>query len=96
MKEKIYLAFLMIVLIFPLGCATTSDVKESLEVPEVRVITGIETQNYEVTVTVNKPFSYILRSTDPHKVVVELPDVSIGAFNNKIVSNKAGITEIVP
>ncbi len=83
-------------LIILLGCATTSDVKESLKVPEVPVITGIETQNYEVTVTVNKPFSYILRSTDPHNVVVELPDVSIGAFNNKIVSNKAGITEIVP
>lgn len=96
MKEKIYLAFLIVVLIFPLGCATTSDVKESLKVPEVPVIKGIDIQNDEVTVTVNKPFSYILRSTDPHKVVVELPDVSIGAFNNKIVSNKAGIIEIVP
>ena len=96
MKEKIYLAFLIVVLIFPLGCATTSDVKESLKVPEVPVIKGIDIQNDEVTVTVNKPFNYILRSTDPHNVVVELPDVSIGAFNNKIVSNKAGIIEIVP
>jgi polysaccharide export outer membrane protein len=96
MKEKIYLALLMVVLIFPLGCATTSNVKESLEVPEVPAIKGIDIQNYAVTVTVNKPFNYIIRSSDPHKVVVELPDVSIGAFNNKIVSNKAGITEIVP
>jgi polysaccharide export outer membrane protein len=96
MKEKIYLAILMVVLIFPLGCATTSNLEESLKIPEVPVINGIDIQNYVVTVTVNKPFNYTIRSTDPNKVVVELPDVSIGAFNKEIISDKAGITEIVP
>ncbi len=96
MKKRTYLTFLIAILIFPLGCATTIDTGKSLEVQEVHLITGIDIQDYEVKVTVNKPFSYIFRSVDPHKVVVELPDVSIGAFNNKIMSNKAGITEIVP
>ena len=96
MKEKIYLTFLMVVLIFPLGCATTSHVKESLAVPLVPVINDIDIQNYAVAVTADKPFNYILKSTDSHEVVVELPGVSIGAFNNKIISDKAGITEIVP
>lgn len=96
MKKRTCLTFLIAILIFPLGCATTSDTRKSLEVQEVPLITGIDIQDYEVKITVNKPFSYIFRSIDPHKVVVELPDVSIGAFSGKVVSNKAGITEIVP
>ncbi|MEW6417400.1 MAG: polysaccharide biosynthesis/export family protein [Nitrospirota bacterium] len=78
------------------GCATTADVKESLEVQEVPVITGIDIQNYEAKVTANKPFNYTFKSIDPQRVVVELPDMSIGAFNSKIISNKAGIIEILP
>lgn len=81
------------------GCATTktTDVKESLEPKEATVITGIDVQNHIVTLTGNKPFIYtIYRPGDPYKVVIDLPDVSIGAFNKKIVSDKAGITEIVP
>lgn len=62
------------------GCATTktSDVKESLEPKEVSMITGIDVQNYTVTITVNKPFIYtIYRPGDPYKIVVDLPDVSV-------------------
>jgi polysaccharide export outer membrane protein len=78
------------------GCVAVTDTGKSLEVQEVPLITGIDIQDYELKVTVNKPFSSVFRSIEPHKVVVELPDVSIGAFNNRIVSNKAGITEIIP
>ena len=96
MKEKIYLAFLMVVLIFPLGCATTSDVKESLVTQEIPVITGIDILNYEVKVRVNKPFHFLFRQIDPQRVVIELPDVNPGDFQDRIVSNKAGIIDIVP
>jgi len=96
MKKIIYCAFLIVVLMLPLSCATSSDVKVSPVVEEVPKITGIDIQNYMVTVTVNKPFNYILKSPEPHRVVIELPDVSDGAFNYKIISDKAGITEIVP
>lgn len=96
MKEKIYLAFLMVVLIFPLGCATTSDVKESLVTQEIPVITGIDILNYEVKVRVNKPFHFLFRQIDPRRVVIELPDVNLGGFQDRIVSNKAGIIDIVP
>ena len=94
MKKRIY--FLMALLIFALSCATTGDVKESSQSRETSTITGIDIQDYTVTVTVNKPFIYITSSIDPHRMVVELPDVSIGAFKNKIVSDKAGIAELVP
>ncbi|MDP2754491.1 MAG: type IV pilus secretin PilQ, partial [Nitrospirota bacterium] len=50
-----------------------------------------------VSITVNKPFIYtIYRPGDPYKIVIDLPDVTNGALNSKIVSNKAGITELVP
>jgi type IV pilus assembly protein PilQ len=79
------------------GCATTSDIKESLEPQEATLITGIDIQDYTVTITANKPFIYtIYRPRDPFKMTIVLPDVSIGTFNNRIVSDKAGITEIIP
>jgi type IV pilus assembly protein PilQ len=79
------------------GCATTSSIKESAQPGETAVVTGIDIKDYSVTIKVNKPFSYTMyRPDDPYKVVVELLDVNTGAFNMKIVSDKAGITEIVP
>lgn len=79
------------------GCATTSNIKESARPDEKPVVTGIGIEDYSVTIKVNRPFSYTMyRPDDPYKVVVELLDVNTGAFNMKIVSDKAGITEIVP
>jgi type IV pilus assembly protein PilQ len=80
-----------------LGCATTGNVKDSAIPEESRIITAIELQDYSVTVKVNSPFSYTLyKSDDPYKIIVELLDVNTGGFNRKIVSDKLGITEIVP
>jgi type IV pilus assembly protein PilQ len=81
------------------GCATTQtgDIKESLEPREATLITGLDIQDHAVTITANKPFIYTIhRPIDPFKMTIELPDVSIGPFNNRIVSDKAGITELVP
>jgi type IV pilus assembly protein PilQ len=78
------------------GCATTG-VEQPSQLENPNVITGIDLQDYAVTVTADRPFTYIIyRSSDPYRMVVEFPDVNIGAFNSKIASNKAGITEIVP
>lgn len=80
------------------GCATAkvSD-KGSLKPQEVTAITGIDIQDGEVTITADRPFIYtIYKPGDPYKIVVDLPDVTTGAFDKKIVSNKAGIVEIVP
>jgi type IV pilus assembly protein PilQ len=97
--RSFFLCFMMLCsLLFALyGCATTGNVKESIQPEEAPAITGIDLQDYSVTIKVSKPFSYTMyRPEDPYKVVVELLDVNTGAFNMKIVSNKAGITEIVP
>lgn len=95
----LYSLLLCSLLIALWGCATTQpgDIKESLEPREATLITGIDIQDYTVTITANKPFIYtIYRPKDPFKMTIELPDVNVGAFNNRIVSDKAGITEIVP
>jgi len=80
------------------GCATAkAGSTESLKPQEIAVVTGIDIQDNVVTITVNKPFIYtIYKPGDPYKMVVDLPDVAIGAFNKKIVSKGTGITEIVP
>src|SRR4030042_1682172 len=79
------------------GCATTSGIKESAQPEETTVITGIDLQDNSVTIKVSRPFSYTMyRPDDPYKLVVELLDVNTGAFNMKIISDKTGITEIVP
>ena len=94
-------ALCFMLFVFP-GCtpAVTSPVKEPLEAKEIKetpVITRIDIQDYTVSISVNKPFIYtIYRPGDPYKIVIDLPDVDIGAFNNRIISDKAGITEVVP
>ena len=98
-KNILYYLLLYSVLIAFWGCATatTSGVKESLEPQTATVITGIDIQDYTVTIKADKPFIYtIYRPGDPYKIVIDLPDVTLGTLNSKIVSNKAGITEIVP
>jgi type IV pilus assembly protein PilQ len=80
------------------GCATTKTIsKEPLEPQEAATITGIDIQDNAVTITVSKPFIYtIYRPGDPYRIVVDLPDVKVGAFNKKIMSQKAGVAEILP
>ena len=80
------------------GCATAKGKStETVKPKEVNVINSIDVQDNKVTITASKPFVFtIYKPGDPYKVIVELPDVAIGAFTKKIVSNKAGVTEIVP
>jgi hypothetical protein len=98
-KNIIFYLLIYSMLIAFWGCATTTKggMEESLKPPEATSITGIDIQDYAVTIKANRPFIYtIYRPNDPYKIVVDLPDVDIGSFNNRIVSDKAGITEIIP
>jgi type IV pilus assembly protein PilQ len=80
------------------GCATTkNNGSETMKAQAPAAITGITMQDNMVTITADKPFIYtIYKPGDPYKIVVDMPDVSLGAFRTKIVSQKAGITEIIP
>ena len=76
------------------GCATaTLNSKE----PPKPVITKIDIQDNSVMITADQPFVYtIYKPGDPYKIIVDIPDTSIGAFNKKIVSYKRGVTEVIP
>jgi len=102
-KSKYLKMYCMFVLLFCFllaasGCATTkTSGNQALRPQEPAVITGIDIQDNAVTITANKPFIYtIYRPGDPYKIVIDLPDVTIGAFNKKIVSQKSGVAEIRP
>ncbi len=93
----LYTVILCFMVFVVLGCATTGNIKETTTHEEDRVITALELQDYSVTVKVSSPFSYTMyKSDDPYKIIVELLEVNTGNFNRRIVSDKAGITEIIP
>ncbi len=95
--KSLFSVVFLVIFISTLGCATTSGVKATSQVKEAPVLTNIDIRDYSVTLTASKPFVYtIYRSDDPYKMVVDLPDTSIGAFNSRILSDKSGITEIIP
>lgn len=61
------------------------------------VIEEINVMDNAVEIKVDRPFIYtIYKPSDPYRVVVEIPDATIGAFRDVIKSNKTGITEISP
>jgi type IV pilus assembly protein PilQ len=87
----------IIISFLALGCATTGTVSQSSPSKGAPVLTKIDVQDYALTITAGKPFTYaIYRAGDPYKMVVDIPDMSIGAFNTRIISDKAGITEVLP
>ncbi len=81
-------------LIFISACATA---KVNVEEPPKPVISKIEIADNAVIIAADQPFKYTMyKPGDPYKVIVDIPDALIGAFDKKIVSRKRGITEIVP
>lgn len=90
--------FLSVVLsTFLIGCATTSGFKESSTETDLAVITDIQIQDNVLAIKSNKAFTYTMYSAnDPYRTTIEIPDIKAGNFRTKIVSDKSGITEIIP
>lgn len=80
-----------------IGCATTSGMKEASSGEEIAVITDITIEDANVAIKSNKAFIYtVYTGSDPYKVTIEIPGMTLGKFSDKIVSDKSGITEIIP
>ncbi len=96
-ERLIFYVFTLALLVF-FGCASTQNTgKETLKPADLTLVTGIEFQDNMVKITASKPFIYtIYKPGDPYRMVIELPDVSLGAYTKKIVYGKAGITELIP
>ncbi len=92
--SRLFLPIILVTLVA--GCATSSGVRKSTAGNEA-VITGIKLEDNSLAISSNKHFTYTIYSTDdPYKITVDIPDMSLGSFTGKIVSEKAGFTEITP
>lgn len=79
------------------GCATTHATKEASSGEDIPVITDIQIGDGTVVITSNTRFTYtIFNPGDPYKTSIEIPGMSLGRFTSKIVSDRAGVTEIIP
>lgn len=96
--RRLLLFVLVPALLVFFGCASTQNAgNETLKPAQSTLVTGIEFQDNMVKITASNPFIYtIYKPGDPYRMVIELPDVSLGAYTKKIVYGKAGITEIIP
>jgi type IV pilus assembly protein PilQ len=97
-SKKIFLVlFIVIISMFLITYAITSELRAG-----IAEITGINVKkvndNTEIQIDSDAPLlSYtIYRPDDPYKVAVELQDVELGRFQEKMVIDKAGVTEIIP
>jgi len=87
--------FSFALLMFVSGCATAGKGQMAAQGYQNPVLASIKVTDNKLDIVVDKPFTYtIYKSSDPYKVIVELPDVRLGAVPNKIKSDKVGITEI--
>lgn len=100
MKRRLILTLLAIIAALISGCATTGQISEQIKQPETAsatVITGLKIMDNAVEVKTDGPFIYtIYKSADPYRVTLEIPEVSVGPYNEKIISKNTGISEVAP
>lgn len=98
MKRNLILTLLSIIAAAIIsGCATTNQVMEQPTAAPATVITGLKITDNAVEVKADGPFIYtIYKPADPYRVALEIPEVSIGQYNEKIISKSAGISEVAP
>jgi type IV pilus secretin PilQ/predicted competence protein len=78
---------------FAAGCAATG-IKKATQ-GEPAVLSSIDVLADRLNIVVDRPFTYtVYKSSDPYKVIVELPDVRLGSVPQRIRADRAGITEI--
>lgn len=93
--SKLSIVIIMSLLLF--GCATTSGTKELSSAEVIPVITDIAVEDGNVVIKSNKDFVYtIYNANDPYKTTIEIPDMSIGKFTSRIVSDNSVVAEIIP
>jgi type IV pilus assembly protein PilQ len=96
-RNLIYCLILYLVVIGLWGCATTARTQQAPAPQDITAITAVEIKDNMVIIRANNPFIYtIYRPGDPYKLIVDIPDTSIGGLSSRIISKSAGITEIIP
>lgn len=99
MKLNVQQKFVFLTALLLFFCCATATHLYAAHDPagEIAVISDIQLDDNSVKIKSNKGFIYTLYSAnDPYRVTLDIPDMKAGNFSNKIVSDKPGITEIIP
>ncbi len=101
MKKIINPALLLLsifMLVLSAGCASRSNVKADAPASEEPlVLTDIRLLDNGIVIVSNKQFVYTMyKGNDPYRMTIDIPDMGAGIFRDRIVSDKSGITEVVP
>jgi len=97
--KKMFLLSVTVLLVFLNVLELDAQSQEQKEIKSE--ITGIDVRDVdgttEIEITSNSTFTYtIYRPSDPYRVVVELEDMDLGRFTQKMIIDRAGVMEIIP
>lgn len=86
-----------IILVGILTFASVCAISSGGEIAGHAIITEIEIIDNKLNIVTDKPFIYtMLKSSDPHKIIIELPDARLGFSPKKITSDKGKIIAVIP
>jgi type IV pilus assembly protein PilQ len=92
---KLFICMAMLMLI--MGCASTQGDRQASDATVSPSLTSIQVEDNTLVIKSNQHFTYaIYKSSDPYRATIEIPDMTTGQFTDKISSERAGITEIIP
>jgi len=99
MKPKYFLRYVIFCLLL-IGCSgyvMAQDSKQLAEGVGNQAITAISMQDNKLVIESNGAFTYTLyKSSDPYRATIEIPEITTGAYNDKMIIDKGGILEIIP
>lgn len=103
-NSAVFILSMLFIMFIAGGCATTGNggaggpggaVSGGPSV--TAVLTGLAITEDAVEIKASGPFTYtVYKASDPYRVTVELPDVNIGSFKDKVTSAKGSISEVMP
>jgi type IV pilus assembly protein PilQ len=91
--------FLIFIFLFFCSSLTYNVYSESMQ-PKSSEITAVEVRDNngitEIKISSDAPFTYTLNKVDPYQILVELQNIGLGEFRDKITFGRAGVTEVMP
>ena len=95
-SRKIFLIFVFLFFYSSLAYNVYSESEQA----KSSEITAVEVRDNdgrtEIKISSDAPFTYTLNKVDPYQILVELHNIALGEFRDKITFGRAGVTEIMP
>ncbi len=98
MKVRKYFLIFMVLLIFGIMGPNARSFEQPVRESEITVIDVADVDGTtEIRIESSTSFNYTMhKPSDPFQIVVELQDTGLGEFNEKIVFDRDGVSEITP